>query len=63
MCYMHECTSFSNLSFPFTNNSKCLFLLLQSLERCQLKDVVAAKPEKLEASGLNSPLKNKSPCV
>jgi len=28
--------------------------LLQSLERCQLKDVVAAKPEKLEASGVNS---------
>lgn len=24
---------------------------MQSLERCQLKEVVAAKPEKLEASG------------
>lgn len=26
-------------------------MLLQSLERCQLKEVVAAKPEKLEALG------------
>jgi len=26
-------------------------LLLQSLERCQLKEVVAARPEKLDALG------------
>jgi len=38
------------------NEIELIFLLLQSLERCQLKEVVAAKPEKLEASGdhLNS---------
>jgi len=33
-------------------------MLLQSLERCQLKDVVAAKPEKLEAPGDNSSQKS-----
>ena len=27
-------------------------MFLQSLERCQLKDVVAGKPEKLDASGI-----------
>lgn len=30
-----------------------LSFIMQSLERCQLKEVVASKPEKLDASGLN----------
>lgn len=29
----------------------CLFVCLQSLERCQLKDVVSSKPEKLDSLG------------
>ena len=28
------------------------FIFLQALERCQLKDIVASKPEKLDALGL-----------
>jgi hypothetical protein len=28
-----------------------LFISMQALERCQLKDVVASKPEKLDALG------------
>lgn len=28
-------------------------MFLQSLERCQLKDVVAGKPEKLDTSGIS----------
>jgi hypothetical protein len=29
-----------------------IFIFLQALERCQLKDIVASKPEKLDALGL-----------
>ena len=39
--------------FPSTEPDVFIFIIsLQALERCQLKDIVASKPEKLDALGL-----------
>ena len=39
--------------FPSTEPALFIFIIfLQALERCQLKDIVASKPEKLDALGL-----------
>lgn len=39
------------LSPPPIRPDLTLFTSLQALERCQLKDIVASKPEKLDALG------------
>jgi hypothetical protein len=38
--------------FSFLLNLIFIFVSLQALERCQLKDIVASKSEKLDALGL-----------
>ena len=55
---MCECYSFSLFVYPrscgFMQANDLSFschLFLQSLERCQLKEVVAGKPGKLDSSG------------